>query len=64
MAAKNARNKRKCKNKVAYDTHEAAQRALIRLRKSNPLGLKYNIYICKYCGKRHVGHRPTKYSNL
>jgi len=65
MAAKNARLKRKaCKNKIAYSKHTDAIKGVVSLKKNGKLGFKYNIYICEFCGKYHVGHRPKKYMNL
>jgi len=64
MAAKNARSKRKCKNKVAYERHTDAIKSVVSLKKNGKLGFKYNIYICPICNKYHIGHRPRKYTDL
>jgi hypothetical protein len=56
MSAKNARQKRKCKGKVHYNSRKDADHARrLSVVKYQP-NRAVNVYRCPFCHKWHIGH--------
>ena len=56
--AKNARHKRKCKDKVK---HSSQENAIIAIKKSN-FKMPMQIYKCIYCKKFHITKKNVRLS--
>lgn len=48
----------KWKPKIKFDSQESAEKYLKQRHKTE----EYNIYVCPYCGKYHIGHLDEKYN--
>jgi len=48
-----------CGRKVAYATHEDANRALFAMRRKYPGNEWLSVYRCKWCHQFHLGHLPA-----
>lgn len=52
---------RGCERKKAFDTEEAAARALEHLVQNGKAVMdEMNVYHCEFCSKYHVGHREVQ----
>lgn len=56
---KKAPRKRSCTLKTPFPTHAAAHRARMRRIESGAAEWTCAIYLCRFCGYRHVGHRTA-----
>lgn len=66
MPAKNIRNKRKCRHKIAYATREAAEIIVERMyterNRRYPKNIRSRLsvihsYRCQFCKMWHIGNR-------
>jgi hypothetical protein len=56
MSAKNARQKRKCRNKISFNNrNDANHHRNLHIRKYQPRR-RVNVYKCTFCKKWHIGH--------
>lgn len=54
-----APRKRSCTPKVRFETHGAAERFRQARIRQGAAEWSVNVYRCRFCGFRHVGHRPA-----
>ncbi len=46
-----------CESKQKYNNAKGAESRMKLKRKRGIIVSPYNIYLCKYCGKYHIGHK-------
>ncbi len=58
MASKRNIRRKVCGNKVGHTDPAAARSAIAKLQKRGGFQGDLHYYVCPYCKKLHVGHKP------
>ena len=53
------RKGRECGTKIKHPTREAAEKAKVLMEQD--MGIGFNIYMCPWCHKFHIGHKDENY---